>query len=259
MTNHLEINHDERFPTLADAPIVEAILHWQAVATTGFFESDYLAALGTHFSQYEVHPQHNLTTGIQGSDKGIVINHSNVVQGARILRKNATGGLDLACQFSRNGVIFSKLTPYENWDAFLRIATEFWAYFCEVGKPVEISQLATRYISQIPISSALQSNQYIGSNCAPLSMLGLDANSFYHQDTMQLDNHPYGISVTRAAQESPDGKQSLVVDISAFTTNALTDLDNIDGHLADLRYIKNKVFFSVMKNPVSNFGGAIDV
>lgn len=71
MTNQLEINHEEHFPTLANAPIVEAILHWQAVAATGFFEGDYLAELASHFSQYEVQPQHNLTTGIQGSDKGM--------------------------------------------------------------------------------------------------------------------------------------------------------------------------------------------
>jgi len=184
-----------------------------------------------------------------------VINHSNLVQGARILRKNSTGGLDFACQFSRNGVVFSKLTPYENWDTFLAMATEFWEYFCDVRKPVEISQLATRYISQISISSAQESNQYVGPNCAPLSTLGLAANSFYHQDTIQLDNQPYGLSVTRAVQQSPEDKQNLIVDISAFTTSKVTDFDKTDEHLSDLRYIKNKVFFSVMEDPVSNFGG----
>ena len=255
MNNHLEIDHSEQFPTLVNAPIVEAILHWQAVATTSYFDGDYIAELAAEFPQYEVHLQHNLTTGIQDSDKGITINHSNVVQGARILKKNQSGEIEFACQFLRNGIIFSKLAPYYDWNTFLTQAKEIWKHFEAVAKPSEISQLATRYISQIPINSAQDSDQYTGSNCAPLSTLGLSANSFYHQDSFVLRNNPYGINVVRAAQTSPDGKNSLVIDISAYTTTKLTNIENTDPVISDLRYIKNKVFFSLMTNPEQNFGG----
>lgn len=256
MNNHLEIDHNEHFPTLVNAPIVEAILNWQAAATTSFFDGEYIAALTAEFPQYEIHPQHNLTTGVQGSDKGITINHSNVVQGARILKKNESGAVEFACQFLRNGIIFSKLAPYYDWNSFLTQAKEMWKHFESVAKPSEISQLATRYISQIPIDSAQDSDKYTGTNCAPLSTLGLSASNFYHQDTFMLGNYPYGINVVRAAQTSADGKNSLIVDISAYTTTKLTDIENTDTVISDLRYIKNKVFFSLMTDAEQNFGGS---
>lgn len=259
MTNHLDFDYNEQFPTLNSAPIVEAILHWQAVATSNFFEANYLCALKEYFPDYDVQPQHNLTTGIQGSDKGIVINHSNVVQGARIQKKQGIGGLDFACQFLRNGVIFSKLAPYKDWGDFQERANEFWEHFKVVGKPLEISQLSTRFISQVPIISAEDSNRYVGPNCAPLSMLGLSANSFYHQDTILLTNKPYGINAVRAVQTSSDGKENLIVDISAFTTSVLTEIEETETPLQDLRFLKNKVFYSVIKDPISNFGGIADV
>jgi len=258
MANNLDINLNEQFDTLENAPIVEAIIHWQAAATTDFFDTDYLASLKVSFTDYDVGPQHSLTTGIQGTEQGLAINHSNVVQGAR-LTKSAGGKPEFVCQFLRNGIIFSKLAPYKDWGSFLNEAQKFWQHYQQVAKPVDASSIAVRYISQVPVSSALDSSKYIGSNCAPLSALGLNANSFYHQDTILLDNQPYGINVGRSVQTSPDGKSQLIVDISAFTSTPLTNLDNADSHLAELRYLKNKVFFSIMVDPTTSFGGEANV
>ena len=255
MKNNLHIDHEKVFPQLAAAPIVEAILHWQAAATTNYFDADYLNDLAVRFPEYTVQPQHNLTTGIQGTQQGIAINHSNVVQGARIFSANQSGQQEFVCQFLRTGVIFSKLSTYSGWESFLEKASEFWTYFASVGKPNDITQLATRYISQIQIGSAQDCGEYIGPNCAPLTTLNLSANSFYHQDTIMLDTHPYGINVVRAAQKSPDGNENLIVDIAAYTNNTITDIKNLEICLEDLRFIKNEVFFSLMKDPQSNFGG----
>lgn len=254
MKNNLQINHEKVFPQLAAAPIVEAILHWQAAATTNYFDSGYLNDLADRFPEYTVQPQHNLTTGIQGTQQGIAINHSNVVQGARIFSANQSGQQEFVCQFLRNGVIFSKLSPCSGWEPFLEKASEFWTYFESVGKPNDITQLTTRYISQIQISSAQDCDRYIRSNCAPLTTLNLGVNSFYHQDTIMLENHPYGINVVRAAQKSPDGNENLIVDIAAYTNNTITDTKNLDTCLEDLRFIKNEVFFSLMIDPQKNFG-----
>lgn len=255
MKNSLHINHEKVFPQLAAAPVVEAILHWQAAVTTNYFDSNYLNDLAIRFPEYTVQPQHNLTTGIHGTQQGIAINHNNVVQGARIFNANQSGQQDFVCQFLRNGVIFSKLSPYSGWESFLEKANEFWTYFESVGKPNDITQLTTRYISQIEISSAQDCDRYIGPYCAPLTTLNLSANSFYHQDTIMLESHPYGINVVRAAQKSPDENENLIVDIAAYTNNTITDTKNLDIYLEDLRFIKNEVFFSLMKDPQSNFGG----
>lgn len=205
MLNNLKIDHSEDFSTLENAPIVEAIVHWQATATTKFFDEDYVSSLTENFPGYTVGQQHNLTTGVQGTSAGIAINHSNVVQGAR-MTKMTSGQPEYVSQFLRNGVIFSKLAPYKNWSSFLTEAQKHWQYFLTVAKPNDAASIAVRYLSQIPIESAMDCNKYIGQNCAPLSTLGLNANSFYHQDTILLNNHPYGISVVRAAQKSPDRK-----------------------------------------------------
>ena len=192
------------------------------------------------------------------TEGGLAIDHKNVVQGARLIQ-NKSDTLNFACQFLRNGVIFSKLAPYKDWVSFTEEGLRFWNYFQKVAKPLEVSSLSVRYISQIQIESSFDVSKHIGGVCEPLNTLGLDSNSFYHQDTFLLSDKPYGINVVRAVRTSEGSVQNLIVDITAHTTSAITDPAQIDKHLKDLRFTKNKVFFSLIKNPVQTFGVDVNV
>ena len=256
--NTLPIDHSEQFPSLKAAPIVEAVVAWQAPVSTRFFDSDFVTALQEQFPDYSVAPQNSLTTGVSGTQGGLAISHTNAVQGAR-LEKNRDNALEYACQFLRNGVVFSKLAPYDNWQVFLAEGNRFWQRFLELGKPSELSSLSVRYISQIPLEDITDVGNHIDSVCAPLSQLGLTANQFFHQDSFLLSNKPYGINIVRAVQQSGEGVDSLIIDITAHTTDMITDLAAIDEQLADLRFLKNKVFFNLLSNTTETFGGSNNV
>jgi len=79
--------------------------------------------------------------------------------------------------------------------------------------------------------------------------------SFFHQDTIPLKGYPYEVRLIRAMQpaaEKTGSKRVLIVDIDVSTKEAVA-LENLDRTLDELRYIKNKVFFTYMKDADKHF------
>ena len=134
------------------------------------------------------------------------------------------------------------------------IRDRFWAKYVELAKPANVSQLSVRYISQVPVRSLDQAEGFIEQVCAPLGDIGLSAGHFFHQDTIQLNNHAYKINLIRAVQPATEALNTLIVDISVSTTSILEDLRQVDDKLNELRFIKNEVFFTIMKDAETKFG-----
>ena len=64
--------------------------------------------------------------------------------------------------------------------------------------------------------------------------------------------HNRGIIAMQPAAEKTGSKRVLIVDIDASTTPAVT-FENLNRVLDELRYIKNKVFFTYMKDADEHF------
>ncbi|MCA9211936.1 MAG: TIGR04255 family protein [Planctomycetales bacterium] len=251
--NELHIDHSEEFPNLAHAPIVEAVLHWQAMASKDYREAELLREMHDAFPDYTATNQHNLEAGFTGTPEGIEFKQKSAWQGVRLTQKGEKDQDKFICQFLRQGVVFSQLAPYTGWDVFEPEALRFWEKHCELGDPNEVARLTVRFISQIAIASIKEIENYIDTVCEPVYRLGLSASSYYHQDTIELSNHPYVINIVRAVQPTPDGKLNLIVDIAAATSGSF-ELEQVDDKLKDLRFIKNKVFFTLMKDAAQSFG-----
>ena len=250
--NDLEINLDRQFPNLPNAPIVEAVVHWQAPATVALVEGSLDAQL-QGFSDYQTKLQYNDEVGLRGNADGFEVKQSRNWQGARLSSPDETKP-QFVCQFLKSGVVFSRLAPYIGWDNFSGEANRFWSKYVELAKPANVSQLSVRYISQIPVRSTDQAEEFIEQVCAPLGGLELSAEHFFHQDTIQLSNHPYKINLIRAIQPATASSNTLIVDISVSTTSILEDLKQVDDKLNELRFIKNDVFFTIMKDAKTKFG-----
>jgi uncharacterized protein (TIGR04255 family) len=81
------------------------------------------------------------------------------------------------------------------------------------------------------------------------------ADSFFHQNTIPLKGYPYEVRLIRAVQpaaEKSGSRKVLIVDIDVSTTRAVT-FDQLDRALDEMRYIKNKVFFTYMKDAAERF------
>lgn len=131
--NGLPIDHSEAFPNLARAPIVEAVLHWQAITSKDFKEADLLNLMQHDFPEYSSTNQHNLEAGFAGTPEGIEFKQRSAWQGVRLTRKHDGGSDKFVCQFLRQGVVFSQLAPYTNWVEFVSEAKKFLGKVLRTG------------------------------------------------------------------------------------------------------------------------------
>ncbi len=253
-SNVLDIEHSEKFPNLANAPIVEAVLHWQAMASKEYRETDLLEEMHSSFPNYTPTSQHNFEAGFTSTQEGMEFKQRRAWQGVRLTHPK-DGQPRFVCQFLQNGVVFSQLAPYEKWETFEPEAKAFWNKYCQLGDPNEVARLSVRFISQIGIASIDEIVNYIDTVCEPVHQLGLSAKSYYHQDTIELSNEPYVINIVRAVQPNAERTSNLIVDITASTSGSF-DLAQVDEKLRDLRFIKNKVFFNLMKDAAQSFGAS---
>lgn len=250
--NELNIDYEEEFANLVNAPIVEAVLHWQAMASNEYREAELLQEMKNAFPDYESTTQHNLEAGFTDTPQGIEFKQRSAWKGARLTQKEGDKP-KFVCQFLQQGVVFSQLSPYKAWEEFAPEATSFWAKHCELGDPAEVARLSVRFISQIEIATVHEIGDYIDTVCQPVSELGLLANRYFHQDTIQLTNHPYVINIVRAVQPNAEQKSNLIVDITVSTDSSF-ELALVDDKLKALRFIKNKMFFTLMKDATQQFG-----
>lgn len=254
--NELTIDHTKGFANLANAPIVEAVLNWEAMAFNPFQADELVKSLKGSFPDYEADLQHNLKAGFSETDAGYEFKQQKAWQGVRLVKQNDSAEKPkFVCQFLSKGIIFSQLAPYQDWESFISEALRFWNKYCELGNPSEIARLTTRFISQITIESTEQVEQYIDTVCQPAGKLGLAANQYFHQDNIELANEPYSINLIRAVQPNAEGKLQLIVDISVSSSSSL-ELNSVEDTLKDLRFIKNEMFFTLMKDTSTNFGGS---
>jgi len=247
-----KINLNEQFASLSRAPIVEAVLQFNAPPTIAFQQADLKDLLGREFAGYKIHDSVQHETGFQSSaDGNVAMHHRSQWDGFRLHSEDGK----YICQWKRNCLVFSRLQPYDTWPKLLDSAMPFWLAYRKVGEPAIIEGISVRFISQIPLKVNEKPSKYVQKVHPPLNGLGLRADAFFHQDTIPLKGYPYEVRLIRAMQpaaEKTGSKRVLIVDIDASTTEAVT-FENLNRVLDELRYIKNKVFFTYMKDADEHF------
>ena len=251
-TYSFEIDPNQEFPTLENAPIVEAVLQFNAPPSVPFEQGELKSMLEGRFADFKLQPQMQHESGFRGSPDGNVeMHHKSHWDGFRL---NSNDGKYI-CQWKRNALVFSRLEPYETWPKLFEAAKPFWDAYREKGSPEIIEGIGVRFISQIPLKENEKPSKYVQQLPPPLKGLGLRADSFFHQDTIPLKGYPYEVRLIRAMQpaaEKTGSRRVLIVDIDVSTTRAVS-FDQLDHALSEMRYIKNKVFFTYMKDADQRF------
>ncbi len=248
-----QIDLTESFAALPNAPIVEAVLQFSAPPTRPFEESKLKKTLESRFPNYKLHGQMQVEAGIESSNDGrIAMHHKSQWDGFCLQSEDGKS----ICQWKPTVLIFSRLRPYENWPKLMEAAMPFWDAYLEQGSPEVIEGIGVRYISQIPLLENKKASAYVQKIPPPLKGLGLKADSFFHQDTIPLRGYPYEVRLITAVQPAAEHSGSrtvLIVDIDVSTTKAVS-FEQSDRALNEMRYIKNKVFFTYMKDAEKRFG-----
>ena len=244
------INLDESFETLPIAPIVEAVIYIQISFDEPIIENSLMNAMsgkfgtGYHFagSQREIQFQATVTPPQPP-------NQTFRDLGWKGLRFHSSDKKYIV-QFNRDGFALSRLEPYENWEKFSDEALRLWNGYAEFTKPTQITRLGLRYINRIqlpPNESRFQ--EYVNVGSSTPESLSFIVSGFMHQDAVIVPNYSYAINIIKTLQQPANLSLglNLILDIDTFSTVSLTvHRSQIKNHLAEIRWLKNKVFFDTV-------------
>jgi uncharacterized protein (TIGR04255 family) len=98
------INLDRDFPHLADAPIVEALIHWQASPGRSLDREELQKELVRRFDDYAVHDQQQFETALIASSEGVETSQRTRWGGFRLTSADKS----YVCQVTTNAVVLSR-------------------------------------------------------------------------------------------------------------------------------------------------------
>jgi len=246
----LAIDPNEVFPHLSRAPITEAVIQISTRAEAAWVEANVLDRLKELLPDY---PQENLQRGIVqsftvhfGPDAPPVdAPPEEPVTWTGVTLKSADA--HYVAKFSREAFSCSRLKPYEHWPTFLAETMRLWRIHREIAQPSSIQRVGLRFINAIdlPESHADLSDYLVNPPPAahgfPLPMQG-----FVRHDLLGVPGHPYHVNYIQTIQPSPQrAGLAIIVDIDVFTVGE-TEPEQLEVHLAKMRWLKNKLFFGTV-------------
>ena len=252
------IDLNEQFPSLEHAPTIEAVIHWQANAIKILDPTTLRDELVRRLPDYPIcEPQHGIKIELGTPD--------NVSEVAQTIQWNGFRMQDERhhiAQFTPIGAVFSRLSPYEKWENFQIEAMRLWDIFLDLAAPVSIQRLGVRYINRISLEDGKKPSTYLKTVPSSIPDLEFPTESFFYQDTYQVPGYPYHINWVRTIQSQQttpvDSQgQALIIDIDVFTTNEFiaSDRESLIKRLDEMRWIKNKIFFScITQTALTQFG-----
>lgn len=251
----LVIDLSESFRHLPRAPVTEAVLQFQGRALAPWDESSIFSALKTRLSDY---PKADSQRTQQITFGGIPEQTPPIVDlgwSGAVLR--SADGLQVV-NFQRDAFAFSRLAPYQTWNAFSSEALRLYELHLSLARPAEVQRIGLRFINQFDVPTAFELSDYFTQPPSAHAGLPLEPAVFFHQDTFRVPGHPYGVNVIRTFQPvinmgGASVAPKLILDIDVFTeTPMLIDLAEIRNRLSEMRWIKNKVFFGSLTPTAQN-------
>lgn len=233
------------FPHLSSAPTVEAVIHWQARATKTWLPDELKAILATQLPGYpnaDLQHQHEFAVEVPaGESDSPLKRHQKSWQGFRLTHLTEP----FVAQFTRNGLAFSRLSPYQQWESFSVEALRLWGVFLEIAAPEEIQRLGVRFINRIAKADFDNLDEYL--NEVPSFSTRLPLNGFMYQSRFDVPGEYLGINVVKTMQPENSELAGLIIDIDVFTRRPLSCDDRImNDYLQKMRWLKNLVFFELL-------------
>jgi uncharacterized protein (TIGR04255 family) len=252
-----QLNLNETFPRLARPPIVEAVIHWQARAQNPIEPETLGTKLNEQFPDYSTRkPLHQVELITLVSDKSdeSFVQHKKGWEGIRL----ESDDKKYIVQFKRDGLVFSRINGYEHWQPFSAAAKKAWHAYLKVAAPLEIQRLGVRFINQIAGATLENLTDFLRE--PPTCPSNFQLKEFVYQSTFAVPGVTFGVRVIKVMQPSmPELQKSsgLFLDIDVFTNNAIsTDEAELEKTLEQMRWLKNKVFFTLLTDHAVKVFGA---
>jgi uncharacterized protein (TIGR04255 family) len=241
------IDLKEGFPKLPRAPIVEAVIHWRARSEKKLKRDELRQQLVEKLPDYPtVKIQHELHVESALGPDGAEVSRRDEWHGFRLETKDGR----YIAQFTRNGFVFSRVAPYEDWDRFAAEARRLWQIHVDLTEPAEIERLGVRFINRIVQDDIATLGEGLTLPPRAPTRMALPIGEFLHRTLFDVPGHPYRVHVIQTSQPPapPETERlSLILDIDVFTTQATQLDDNVlETRLKEMRWLKNKAFYSLL-------------
>jgi uncharacterized protein (TIGR04255 family) len=243
----MKIESTEKFPNLPKAPIVEAVIDFRAKPTVQCEQKQFETYFKAQFNDYpafQVHNQLNYQVKIGATEAPDPAKATSSWRG--LVFHSADKLKIVQCQL--DGFSFSRLAPYDNWEAFQGEALQMWQKYCALTKPVEIERIGVRFINRIEIDAkGGDLSDYLVNAPRAWDSFPIPFAGFMHSDTFSVPDTNYLIHVIRALQpgDAISVKPAIILDTDIFTqTPHKVDDAIVKAKLVEMRWLKNKIFFA---------------
>ena len=236
-------------PHLSRAPIVEALVNFQANAARRWKPDEIRPALSARWPEHadirELRPvQIEVTQTAQGPQPPKVTSQMT----GFIFR--STTQPSVVHQARRDGYAFSRLAPYEDWLSLEAGALAGWADYRAILDPEELHAVAVRFINRVmfPLEGFLLA-RYFTTPPVPPPGLPWQFHGFVHQSIYGVPDSPCAVQViiAHAFDNSSPEKVSFIIDIEVTLKEPMPALGKgLETILAEMRDLKNQAFFHLL-------------
>lgn len=228
---------------LNNAPIREAVIDIRVKAK---IEVEQLESLSSEMPQGygEFLPTLRKGVGINFKEDKIETTQEEHLIGYRSENKVR----QFIAQFQHDGFSLSKLSPYENWEAFKREAMSLWGIYKRLLEEVEFKRVAVRYINEISLpltDGQLDFNQYMTS-CpkVPENMPDMLVEFSTRIVVPCQEHNSFAVINSNISNKSTGKGVPFILDIDVFRNEKLGFTESeLWSFFDNLRNIKNTAFF----------------
>lgn len=149
-------------------------------------------------------------------------------------------------QLRVDGFTFSRIAPYETWEAMRAQAFELWSRFLEVAQVERVTRVAVRYINVMPLPATMREfTDYLTAAPTLPPTLPQGVGSYFMRLVVADPDTRATALITQALEAIQQGEQiPIVLDIDVFRDlDQLATSKSVWDTLDQLREFKNRVFF----------------
>lgn len=241
------------FPHLARAPIVEALIHFQANAAEQWepkkVRSVLQPAWPEHTNVQEMRPVQFQMKQEKGKEPEANVSLPGV-DGLLFRAK----GLPTVYHARRDGLIVSWLAPYADWLTFVEVALTAWGKFREILTPSALHSVALRYINRLEFPVAdfstpdlRLSTFFTAPPAKPPKLSDWKYRGFSHETNFVAPSSRCVVRTNFSQTQSPPDMAAFILDIEVRLREPLMAMDGDTKEiLEEMRTLKNTVFFAML-------------
>ncbi len=248
-TDRYEIDRDKGFGHLEHAPIVEAVIEIKSPPQVPWDEDTIPDEVGKLLPGYQLLDSRSEYSQLVNFEDNVPIPESMEKVGWKGVRYRSDDESYIAA-FNRDGFVFSRVGSYETWEKFSAEASRVWKVHKSLARPSDVNRIGLRFINRIRLPGGeVELDDYMYDGPKPPRDLNFLISGFLHKNILSVPGHAYLINIVRASSPSPstggDVDYAIILDIDVYLQETFEVDDNrIQGHLEDMRILKNEVFWS---------------